>query len=187
MVKRNTQYEIRNTYKVSPNLGFTLIELLVVISIIGILASLSLVGISGSQKQARDSQRKSDLSQYRVALESYAGSNGGKYPGFADRNLTAISSEDNNLCSATGANSLSLHMSNTCLLDPKQIRFCTTVSYDLPGLKYCYLENGSTNNASATEYLLYGGLETGGWWEICSNGKAGKISVLPGNVDCDLP
>jgi len=51
------------------NLGFTLIELLVVISIIGILASLTLVSYTGAQKQTRDTQRRSDLNQYRNACQ----------------------------------------------------------------------------------------------------------------------
>jgi len=51
--------------------GFTLIELLVVISIIGILAGLTLTSYSGAQKQARDTKRKSDLVNMRTALEAY--------------------------------------------------------------------------------------------------------------------
>ena len=51
--------------------GFTLIELLVVISIIGILAGLTLSSYSGAQKQARDTQRKADLTQLKTALEAY--------------------------------------------------------------------------------------------------------------------
>jgi len=53
------------------NFGFTLIELLVVISVIGILASIALVSFGPAQKQARDTQRKSDLKQIRTALELY--------------------------------------------------------------------------------------------------------------------
>jgi len=60
--------------------AFTLIEILVVIAIIGILATLAMVSYSGSQKQARDTQRKSDLKQYQTALESHAGRNGGLFP-----------------------------------------------------------------------------------------------------------
>jgi prepilin-type N-terminal cleavage/methylation domain-containing protein len=67
--------------------GFTLIELLVVVSIIGILASLALVSYSRSQKQARDTRRKSDLRQYQTALENYANNNNGLYPNVTFSNL----------------------------------------------------------------------------------------------------
>jgi len=49
--------------------AFTLIELLIVISIIGILASLTLASYSGAQQKARDGIRKSDLAQMKRALE----------------------------------------------------------------------------------------------------------------------
>ena len=63
------------TYHLSRVSGFTLIELLVVISIIGILAGLTLSSYSGAQKQARDSQRKADLTQLKTALEAYYSAN----------------------------------------------------------------------------------------------------------------
>jgi prepilin-type N-terminal cleavage/methylation domain-containing protein len=49
--------------------GFTLIELLIVITIIGVLASLTLASYGGAQAKARDGVRKSDLSQMKRALE----------------------------------------------------------------------------------------------------------------------
>ncbi|KKR56464.1 hypothetical protein A2615_00535 [Candidatus Curtissbacteria bacterium RIFOXYD1_FULL_41_36] len=49
--------------------GFTLIELLIVITIIGILASLTLATYGNTQQKARDGVRKSDLGQIRRALE----------------------------------------------------------------------------------------------------------------------
>jgi prepilin-type N-terminal cleavage/methylation domain-containing protein len=51
--------------------GFTLIELLVAISIIGILAGLSLFGLRGSRESARDARRKADLEKIRSGLELY--------------------------------------------------------------------------------------------------------------------
>lgn len=49
--------------------GFTLIELLIVISIIGILASLTLASYNGAQQKARDGVRKQDLAQVKRSLE----------------------------------------------------------------------------------------------------------------------
>ena len=47
-----------------------------VISIIGILAGLSVASFSGSRRATRDGQRKVHLSQVRTALESYYSANG---------------------------------------------------------------------------------------------------------------
>lgn len=49
--------------------GFTLIELLVVITILGVLAGLTLASYGGTQERARDSKRKTDLDAIRKALE----------------------------------------------------------------------------------------------------------------------
>jgi len=57
--------------------GFTLIELLVVISIIGILASITMVSMSGATEKARDVRIKQDISQLRTIaalIDSYNGS-----------------------------------------------------------------------------------------------------------------
>jgi prepilin-type N-terminal cleavage/methylation domain-containing protein len=51
--------------------GFTLIELLIVIAVIGILASVILVGLGPIQKQGRDARRISDLRQIQNGLELY--------------------------------------------------------------------------------------------------------------------
>lgn len=49
--------------------GFTLIELLVVITILGILAGLTLATYGGTQARSRDSKRKTDLDAVKKALE----------------------------------------------------------------------------------------------------------------------
>lgn len=51
--------------------GFTLIELLVVISIIGLLASLVLVGLKTVRAKSRDARRIADVKTLRGALDSY--------------------------------------------------------------------------------------------------------------------
>ena len=59
--------------------GFTLIEILIVVAIIGILASVVLVGLGPLQRQGRDARRISDLKQVQTGLELYYNKNGA-YP-----------------------------------------------------------------------------------------------------------
>lgn len=56
--------------------GFTLIELLVVIGIIGLLASIVLVGLSKAREGARDTKRVADIMQIVTAIELYYNNNG---------------------------------------------------------------------------------------------------------------
>lgn len=59
--------------------GFTLIEMLIVIAIIGILASILLVGLGTFRGRGRDARRISDLRQVQNALELYFNQQG-RYP-----------------------------------------------------------------------------------------------------------
>jgi len=146
----------RLTFLVSHITGFTLIELLVVISIIGILASLTLVSYTGAQKQTRDTQRRSDLNQYRNALESYAASNEGVYP-----------------VASAGA------VTNICGTGKALEKFIASCPSDPLGGTYVY--NYWSDGA---DFTLWGGLETGGYWKICSNGKSGKSTT--DSESCDI-
>lgn len=56
--------------------GFTLVELLVVVAIIGILASIITVSVSGSRARGKDSKRISDIRAIQLALETYFNDNG---------------------------------------------------------------------------------------------------------------
>lgn len=135
------------------NKGFTLIELLVVISVIGILASIVLVSFGPAQKQARDTQRKSDIRQYQNALEMYAN----KYSGLFV--ISAASIDPSSICatltgSATG-----------CPTDPKN----GTSPY---GYHY-------QTDISGSKYVLWAKLENvAKYWVNCSNGKVGTVDTV---------
>jgi len=61
--------------------GFTLIELLVVISIMALLSSIVMSGLSSARSKGRDSKRIQDMVQIRTALELYRTNSGnGTYP-----------------------------------------------------------------------------------------------------------
>lgn len=153
-------------YQIS-NFGFTLIELLVVISIIGILAALAVVSFSTAQKQARDTERKSDLKQYQTALEAFASRTAsGLYP--STGNSVA---DPSTLCATLG-------ISNSCPQDPK------TGTYD-----YVYITNGSGSlNVDATEYILAAYQEgPSNYFVFCSNGKTGTFATKPTGSDLPCP
>lgn len=59
--------------------GFTLVELLVTISIIGVLASITVVSVGNVRQIARDSKRLADIRQVQTALEFYFNQTNG-YP-----------------------------------------------------------------------------------------------------------
>jgi len=61
------------------NEGFTLIEVLIVVSIVGLLASVVLVGLGGFRAKGQDARRIADLRQTQNALELYYSKNS-NYP-----------------------------------------------------------------------------------------------------------
>ena len=154
------------------SIGFTLVELLVVISVIGILASIVLVSFTGSQKQARDTQRKSDVKQYQLALENFANKGSGLYP----RRNSSVSA-DTTLCADLGL--------TTCPSDPREIKDAT--------FDYKYQSDGtlSDGTAAATIYVLWGKVENvtaTTYWVVCSNGKSGQLTsgIPPTGGACPL-
>lgn len=145
--------------------GFTLIEILIVISIIGILAAFALTSYQGAQKQSRDTQRKSDLSQYRIALEAYYNAHG-NYPTTGTNTsyyLINDSAHQAGICNdldLVGSGYLS-----KCLGDPADFGF------------YYYVY---TTNPVMTVYVMSAKLETtGDYFYMCSNGKSGRVAARP--------
>ena len=144
--------------------GFTLIELLVVISVIGVLATMVLVSFGPAQKQARDTQRKSDIRQYQNALEGFASKGSGLFPS----RTTAV--DISSICATLG-------ISGTCPTDPKA-----------PTTIYRYITDGTGSpNSDASKYVLWASLENvTDYWVICSTGKVGLSVTLPISSDCPL-
>lgn len=152
--------------------GFTLIELLVVISIIGILAGLTLTGFGAARKNARDTQRKSDLAQYKAALEAYASNNNGVYP---DNGENGNSQEGTGIFQDDGTGT-----------EGPLINEYLPAKIDDPtnNATFRYEYQGSSDGLS---YVLWAELETGNWWELCSNGMAGLVTgTEPADSSCDL-
>lgn len=73
--------------------GFTLLELLIVMAVLAILASILLVVVKPQQifSKARDTQRKSDMRNLQMALETYL-TEAGSSPNLAFGSVTANAS-----------------------------------------------------------------------------------------------
>ena len=61
----------KNSYLLSNKQGFTLVELLVVVAIMAVLMALLFPNFMLARQRARDTQRKSELSEIKKALELY--------------------------------------------------------------------------------------------------------------------
>ena len=60
--------------------GFTIVELVIVISVMAVLATISIMAYTGIQERARDGKRVSDMGALQKALEVYKSQNGDQFP-----------------------------------------------------------------------------------------------------------
>jgi type IV pilus assembly protein PilA len=158
-MNKTAQFFKKSGYK-----GFSLIELLIVIAILGILSSVVALGFTKAQKSARDAGRRSDLAQFRSALESFANGHNGLYPAHA----SAVNADS--LCGASD-----LNLGITCPVDPKN----GTVPFG-----YKYISDGSAG-VTATKYALYEYLEVSSdYFAMCSTGTTLSKASIPTIADC---
>lgn len=113
--------------------GFTLIELLIVIAIIGILASVVLVSLSGARTKARTAKTIADLRQINTSIQAYY-SSVGSYP---------VSDGWQGYCSAYGGD-----------LGTNWIPELTTQGFTSGSLPIDQRNNGSCFDA-ASQYIYY--------------------------------
>ena len=73
----------------SKSKGFTLIELLVVMAIIAILVTLMIWAINTARMQSRNTQRRSNITSMKAALESYYSSKK-DYPGTVGTDINIV-------------------------------------------------------------------------------------------------
>lgn len=108
----------RRTAVASTTLGFTIVELLIVIVVIGILAAITIVAFNGISGQAKDTERKAELSSIQKALERYRIDNGG-YP-------TCASTPGTNL----GTYTLTASTAQYCLADDLVPKYLSAIPAD---------------------------------------------------------
>lgn len=155
----------------SKNKAFTLIELLVTISIIAILLGFVSARYQTIEKQGRDTRRKSDLSQYRVAVENYASVNNSLYP--TPYGGGSCSNTKDNPSFFCGDINFKTNFLPSCPTDPRQ----SATNY----YSYCANNQQYTLNAltEATNKI----------WQVCSSGQSCLlgVSAYPSNNSCSCP
>jgi prepilin-type N-terminal cleavage/methylation domain-containing protein len=131
--------------------GFTIIELLVVISVIGILATITLVGFNRYQADSRDAQRSSQATILAEALEKYYDKNG-EYP-----SCTAVTDVGTNVVTnvLVGTDPEVLIAPQAAPNQTNSIDFCTEITPSTPTDSFAYVGDGSSTCTSGNSCLQF--------------------------------
>jgi prepilin-type N-terminal cleavage/methylation domain-containing protein len=139
--------------------GFTLIELLIVIAIIGILAALIIVSLTGARGKAQDTQRKNNARNLDTALEQYYVDKNGKYPGDTVATASTGQSVDTTgtgACSGTAGAGIAFNQNATSdtLFGTYGYIANTTVCNDPTTLPRFYATDVDTAGPNATKFQI---------------------------------
>lgn len=96
--------------------GFTLVELLIVIAIIGTLIGLLLPAINAARERARQAECLNNQKQIALAMQSFATSGKGEFPGFVD-DIQITSGSTNAVLAAPWTVKLLAQLDNQTLRD----------------------------------------------------------------------
>ncbi len=136
------------------NRGFTIVELLIVIVIIGILAALVVTTFSGTQKKARDAERKSDVNIIYSQVEVY----------FADKSQYPTLANLNDGASGGWRQTNLKDLKDDALKDPKGSAATLVAAPAASAYAYAVTPSGCDNTTGneCTGYTLTATLEAGG-------------------------
>ena len=129
--------------------AFTLIELLAVITIIGILAGLTLVAAGAVRRHGATSTAKAEVAALQAACDRYYADNNSYPIGTASpTTVTAPASATNLFSSLVGSTTLSAAPTSKRYFEPKPAMVYTNASpnYFIDPWGYAYGYNCSTNN-----------------------------------------
>jgi len=93
---------------VSSSRGFTIVELLVVISIIAVLAAVTVPAVSRGVVQARKMEAQTNCMNIVSAMDAYRSDNNGVYPDIDGRGALALTGGDDGIVLDGGATSSTL-------------------------------------------------------------------------------
>jgi len=151
--------------------AFTIVELIVVITVIGILATIAIVGYGGWMKSVTENQAKSDLISAATAMESYKSFNGG-YPSPLAVPNTFKASSGISIAVYPGANGLGYELYATN--NDKSIAYSVSNNNPTPQ-KAGALDNGLVLELDAGDPASYPGTGTT-WTDLSGKGNNATIS-----------
>lgn len=166
-------------YRKLPKTGFTIVELVIAVVVIGILATLTTLGLSRYQQQARDEQRHSKLVTIAEALEKYYDKNG-EYPSCQTLlGDPAIVVGPNGPLSGVNVDALKTPRADSSTTNSISCSDITTSSSDQIG--YIGDSSSSCQSSSCLKYILQYRSDADGTIKTISSRHSGDINTS-GNV-----